>query len=82
VGVAAKTRGRSLSIRVRSEGGTLSGLVVTLKRGKTTVATGRRSRVDGNVTVVLKARKSLRKGRYTVVAQAGGISTARKLTLK
>lgn len=80
-GVGARTKGRRLSLSLRSSR-VLRRLVVTLKQGKRTVATGRLARIDGDGTVTLKARGSLKRGRYTVVAKAGRVSTTRKLTLK
>ena len=81
IGVGKRTNGRRLAVRLRSTG-RLSKVVVTLKRGTKTIGTGRLPGIDGAATVTVRATKTLRKGRYTLVARAGGVLTTRKLTLK
>lgn len=81
VGVAGKTRGRKISIRLRSSG-ELRRVVVTLKQGRRTVATGSLAKIDGAAVVALRAKRPFKRGTYRVFARAGGISASGKLTLK
>jgi hypothetical protein len=81
VGVGRRTHGKRLTVKLRSTG-RLSKVVVTLKRGSKTIGTGRLARIDGTATVAVRAKTTLRKGRYTLVARAGSVLTTRNLTLK
>jgi hypothetical protein len=69
--VTGKRRGKTVSLQLRFTGGTIGTVTVRLRSGKKAIATRSGKPKAGRLTLTLRAKKAIRKGRYTIEASAG-----------
>ena len=72
-----KRAGRKVRVGLVATG-TLQNVRVRLVKGRKSLGTAKVSSLTGTRTVVIKSRKKLRKGRYSVVASATGVKATSK----
>jgi hypothetical protein len=78
-----KRSGRKLRIGLSVQGASLSGVKVSVRKGKRSIGSAKLGTVSGLRTVVVKARRKLAKGAYTVRVSATGVKTvSRKVKIR
>ena len=71
-----KRAGRKLRVALTARGGTVRDLRIVVRRGRKAVGKGRLAALTGKRTVIVKARRRLSRGRYTVRVTAPGVKAA------
>jgi uncharacterized membrane protein YgcG len=80
---AVKRAGRKLRLTLSARGGKVSALKITVRKGRRTVARGKLRSLSGSRKVVVKAKRRVARGKYTVrVSGKGAATVTRKLRIK
>ena len=78
-----KRAGRKLRVALTAQGGTVKGIRIVVRKGRKAVAKGKLATLTGKRTVVVKAKRRIKRGRYTIrVTAPGAKSATRKLKVR